>query len=126
MNRSDRLHALLDGLFRRALDDGDYSYKPHAIRIDRHGWHLLIGSGAAFKDGSLDRFEHPDKLQWRGLERIIVHEPIETALREVSDKDREEIACKMLCLEARQAGEHGRRKYYDASEADLDEANGVG
>lgn len=122
MTKSDKLHQLLDGLFRKAMHDDDYSYSPRAIRIDMAGWTLLLNSRAAFEDGSFDRFSHPDKFAWRGLQRIMVHSPIEPTLKEVKE---ESIAfeCKMLCIEARQAGEHGRRKYYDATQDELDEVN---
>lgn len=119
MTKGDRLHKLATELWRKAMADQDYSYKPVALRIDIDGWRLLLYSKAAFADGSFDRFEHPDKMKWRGLVRIMVHEPVSThALREV---DAKEVAfeCKMLCIEAHQPGEFGRRKYYDATPEDL-------
>lgn len=44
MSKSDRLHELLDKLFWRAWSDGDYSYSPYAIRIDRRGGIFLCGA----------------------------------------------------------------------------------
>lgn len=121
MTTSDRLHALAAKLWSRATADGDYSYSPAAIRIDRHGWYLLLKSGDAHKDGSLDRYEHDDKKLWRKLERITTHTPLEAALRDINSVgEAEDIVCAMLCIEARQDGEHGRRKYYDATGDDLE------
>lgn len=79
----------------------------------------------AHRDGSFNRYEHIDKYKWRGLETIITHEPVEVKIRDVTNDAAfaEDLTCEMLCLESRQAGEHGRRKYYDATEDELFEVN---
>lgn len=118
MNTSDKLHDLLASIYRRVQADEDYSYQPYAVRIDIHGWRLLTNSRKAFADGSFDRYSHPEKFKWRGLERIMVHKPVgEPSIKEVDLE--EEMRCEMLCIEARQTGEHGRRKYFDATPEEL-------
>lgn len=120
---SDRLHKLASELWSKAMSDGDYSYQPHAIRIDVAGWHMLLASKDAFKDASFDRFEHPEKMQWRGLRRIMVHQPVNALMHDIKEAKMDEaIACEMLCIEARQPGENGRRKYYDATPEELEAA----
>lgn len=120
MNTSDKLHDLLADIYRRALQSGDYTYVPYAIRIDFYGWQILINSQKAFEDGSFDRFAHRDKFKWRGLERITVHALVGMAgLHDAKGMD-DPLPCEMLCIETRQGGEHGRRKYFDATQEELD------
>lgn len=119
MTPSDRLHELAKRLWEKAANDGDYSYKPVAIRIDPNGWLHLLNSRNAHHDGSFDRFDHPEKRQWRGLKRIMVHKPVEAFTVKEVDGSEPSTACEMLCIEAHQPGENGRRKYYDATPEEL-------
>ena len=119
----DRIHKIASRLWAEAMNDTDYNYTPFALRIDVDGWKLLMNSRGAYEDQSFDRFAHPDKYLWRGLQRIMVHEPVSThVLRDVKMDEIIPFECKMLCIEARQPGEHGRRKYYDATADELAEA----
>lgn len=119
MKRNDLIHPLLEKLWSRAMKDKDASYKPHSVRIDREGLMLLRMERGPFNDGSFDP-HHADGLKfWRKLPFIMEYKS--SARFEPITEEAVLIVPLTLCVEARQSGESGRRKYYDATDEELAE-----
>lgn len=117
--RTDVVHPLLEKLWRRAMADKDLSFKPHSVRIDVEALMLLRNERGPWDDGSMDPY-HADGLKaWRKLPFTMEHRRAASFYPAEYSDEAVLMIPRILCIETRQDGESGRRKYYDATDEEM-------